>query len=242
MTYGVDRCRALLSSQTLTAKVLPLQRVETFLDRSKSPAEWGMEWRAYIVSFCAVADTALQWLHYGHNGSGVAIGFDAELIEVKPFDLFPVLYDMGQQDALLRDILVTIDDLLVKLVPTVPPQDRDLLVLMASDLAANHVWMVAPRMKHPAFKGEQEWRLVTYEPRGKGVPPGFGVNMPVDFRTVAGRVVPYKKFKFEKLPALEIVLGASSPIQDNDQALAVLMEESIATHLPVSRSSVTVRP
>jgi hypothetical protein len=55
-------------------------------------------------------------------------------------------------------------------------------------------------------------------------------------------VVPYKEIVFESLPVTELILGASSPMQIDDQALAVLMENTLGTMFPISRSSVSVRP
>jgi hypothetical protein len=54
--------------------------------------------------------------------------------------------------------------------------------------------------------------------------------------------VPYKEIKFEKLPVRVIELGASVPMKESEQALAVLMEETLGEAFPVSRSVVPVRP
>ena len=120
--------------------------------------------------------------------------------------------------------------------------DRDLVLRIASDWTANAIWMAAPRMKNVAFKSEQEWRLLTYEPFGAGVPQEMQVPMKTFFRCAAGRIVPYKKLEFAPLPVSEVILGNSSPMLVEEQALAVLMEESLGTHIPVARSRVTVRP
>ena len=243
MTYGVERGRTLLKHGGLKVSALPLGRVEVFLDRTKAPIEWGMEWRTYVTSFCEVADTAAVWLHYGRNGLGVAVGFDPSRMEQDPYDFFPVLYDKSEQDALLRDIVEATDRALVDALTTAKTSgERDVLVSLASDWTANAIWMAAPRMKDVAFESEQEWRLVTYEPFGPGVPEGFQTHLETFFRPVANRVVPYKKLRYDPLPATEIVLGHSSPMLDTETALAVLMEKSLKTRLPVSRSRVTVRP
>jgi hypothetical protein len=243
MIHGVERGRALLGSGTLNVKALPLGQVEIFLDRAKAPKEWATEWRTYVISLCEVADTAMHWLHYGRNGVGVAIGCDAARLEVKPFDLFPIIYDSAEQDAFLRNVIEAIDAALVDaLAPVNGSTERDLMVRLAADWTANAVWMAAPRMKNIAFRAEREWRLLTYEPFGPGVPKQMQVPMETFFRPVAGRVVPYKKLKYEALPVGEIILGRSSPMLNDEQALAVLMEESLGSRIPVVRSSVTVRP
>jgi serine/threonine protein kinase len=62
------------------------------------------------------------------------------------------------------------------------------------------------------------------------------------FRSTNSRVIPYKKVTFTELALREIVLGASSPMQEDEQALAVLMENTLGKTLIVSRSPVLVRP
>lgn len=242
MTCGVERGRALLKGGTLHSRALDLQQVETFLDRTKSPKEWQSDWRAYVISFCAVADTAMHWLHYGRKGLGVALGCDSAHLEQKPFELFPVLYEPNEQDAFLKSVIEAIDSELVNVLATAHVNERTFILRLAADWTAKAIWMAAPRIKDIAFKSEQEWRLLTYEPHGPGVPAQMQVQMPTFFRAVAERVVPYKKLAYEKLPVSEIILGKSSPMLDDEQALAVLMEETIGQHLSVIRSPVTVRP
>ena len=62
------------------------------------------------------------------------------------------------------------------------------------------------------------------------------------FRVTNGRIVPYEEIKFEKLPLRVIELGASSPMKESEQALAVLMENTLGKTFPVVRSAVPVRP
>jgi hypothetical protein len=61
------------------------------------------------------------------------------------------------------------------------------------------------------------------------------------FRSTSGRIVPFKEVEFEPLPITEIVLGMSAPMQTDEQALAVLMENTLERTCPVRRSTVAVR-
>jgi hypothetical protein len=47
---------------------------------------------------------------------------------------------------------------------------------------------------------------------------------------------------FEQLPLRVIELGASSPMKESEQALAMLMENTLGKTFPVVRSAVPVRP
>jgi hypothetical protein len=201
-------------------------------------------WRVYVVSFCDRSDTALHWLHYGHSGSGVAIGFNSVAIQKPPYELCPVLYNRARQDDWIGRIVKTVDDALdAALSLTQTSDDRELLRDVALDVLATHLWMVTPRMKNLVFEAENEWRLVTYVPKGNGVPmrdDPAGLN---DYRAASGRIVPYKKVAFDVLPVTEIVVGASAPIQQDRDALRVLMEETLidCDQVKVSESAVPVR-
>ena len=234
--YGVTRARELISRDAVTLKVLSSSRVSELLDGS-------LRWHVYVISFCADTDTGLHWLHYGRSGLGMAIGFDSRLIEKEPFYLFPVLYREGEQDNLIKSIVETIDDSLTESMGQVSTEpERALLGDIAAELAANYLWMAAPRMKAPAFAAEREWRLITYDPVGHGDLKQASRVGETLFRSAGGRVVPYKDLTFERLPALSIVLGYSTPMNEDDVGLGVLMEEELGKRLPVRRSSATVRP
>jgi len=51
----------------------------------------------FVVSFCARCDKSGQWLHYGRDGGGVAIGFAPTLAEAVSYDLRRVAYGIDSQ-------------------------------------------------------------------------------------------------------------------------------------------------
>jgi len=230
-------------------RVLAREVVDAFATKSLDPGRFEsavtkQTWRVYVVSFCQNADTALHWLHYGRSGSGVAIGFNSSAIQMAPYELCPVLYNRDRQVQWIESVIETVDQALrAALSLTSSSGDRELLSELAVDLLATNLWMVTPRMKSGAFAAEQEWRLVTYVPRGTGVPVGHDPSGPTKFRATGSRIVPYKKVVFGTLPIREIVLGSSSPMQQDPGALRVLLEECVAdsSEVTVSESKVLVR-
>lgn len=200
-------------------------------------------WRVYVVSFCANADTALHWLHYGRSGSGVAIAFNSAAIEKPPYELCPVLYERDRQVEWIRAVVKTVDDALGPAIElTSAPEDHELLSQLAIDLLATNLWMVTPRIKSVAFSAEDEWRLITYVPRGTGVPLVHDPSGPTKFRATGGRIVPYKEVVFDVLPVREVVVGSSAPILQDPAALNVLLEENVpdSDQIKVSESTVLV--
>ena len=200
------------------------------------------ESRAYIVSFCGNLNLAGQWLHYGRAGAGVAVGFYPERLTQPPYDLFRIVYRQEAQVEAIRTIIRTIDECLGELLPTIVEEgQRDRLKKVAADLAADHLWMASPKLKHPSFEAEEEWRLIAYELRGPGAPHGPGPAGETHFRASAGRVVPFKKLSFEALPAFEVILGSSCPMGPDDLGVLVVMEERLGARLTVRVSDVPVR-
>jgi hypothetical protein len=93
--HCVSRITKMVDNKELDVVHLPLDRVMEML-RTR------VAWRSYVVAFCNREDTALHWLHYGHSGSGVAIGFEPRKLDVRPYLLYPVLYEEDEQDALIK--------------------------------------------------------------------------------------------------------------------------------------------
>lgn len=235
VTYGVSLACTLFQNRIVTAASFSLDRMKNLLDERS-------EFRAYVTSFCASTATALHWLHYGHSGSGIAVGFYSEAIQKRPFYLFPVVYEKEQQVTLIRSIVGAIDRSLAEFLPGLADEsERKRLIDVAAETTADHLWMAAPRMKHLAFAAEQEWRLIAYDPKGPGVPRGQGTSGDTFFRSTAGRVVPYKKLTFDVLPAFEVVLGSSCPMTQDELAILVLMEECLGGRLTVLQSTVPIR-
>ena len=50
-----------------------------------------------VVSLSEAKDESFHWLHYARGGDGYVLGFRAANLEVAPFTLHPVEYDLGRQ-------------------------------------------------------------------------------------------------------------------------------------------------
>jgi hypothetical protein len=248
--YGIEYAQALVRDSKISAEHFPLERIDNRV------RQWATHSRVYTVSFCQNLNLAGQWLHYGKAGSGVAVGFYANRLTSgrsttgkTPFGLYEVLYSEVQQTDAIHTIVSTIDASLSSLFPTLHNDvEKQELREVAADLAATNIWMVAPRLKHPSFKAEEEWRLIAYEPRGPGAPRDgtAGLQLPpatgeTRYRSSAGRVVPYKTISFDPLPVFEVVLGRSCPMQEKDLGILVLMEDTLGVRLSVRMSDVPVR-
>jgi hypothetical protein len=106
----------------------------------------------HVCSFSTERDQLSQWRAYCHDGSGFSIGFDPkvlqELAQGQDFTLEECTYDSNDHDASIRALIDVILALGTEKSHT--PQPTFLTGFMS----------VAPRMKHPSFAEEREWRLV----------------------------------------------------------------------------------
>jgi hypothetical protein len=240
VSYGLGRARQLIQRGGAPGDAAFLRTIERFLDPQNSPGAFRLEWRTFIISFCARADLALQWLHYGRAGSGVALAFDANRIQKKPFDLVQVLYDEGRQDLLIRSIITAASDCIQQHVGGLSQSEVQGLEAVAAHLTAQRIWMAAPRLKSHAFSDEREWRLITYDLIGARVPGTPDSQLPTRYRIVARRVVPYLELGYETLPVAEVILGADVSMQPQDPGLTMLIENTKAG-MPITQSQVPVR-
>ena len=198
-----------------------------------------LEWRPFVLSFCDSADSAVHWLHYGRGGTGYALAFDPRLIEQAPFDLYGVIYDPARQSAaiqsLVRVMFATTQELRAA---AASPE----LSEIAAHMTATYLRALAVRFKHPSFRAEGEWRLITHDLLIDGQPVEDGIPLDTLYRTVAGRIVPYKEYSPTGFDPSRLVMGASAAMTAHDRGLAQLLEAAGCATLRVSRSAVAVRP
>ena len=235
VTYGLDLARELFRNETVSATNFTFDSVEKLL------ATKAAESRAYIISFCQNLSLAGQWLHYGRSGSGVAVGFYPRKLKHAPYELFPIVYEEPEQIDVIGRIVRSMDALLGQLLSTIDAEPQERLVSAAATIVADTLWKTFPKLKHPSFAAEHEWRLIAYETGGPVGPDDERPTGETYFRASAGRVVPYKKVVFEDFPAFEVVLGASCPMRPADLGVLVLMEEKLGAKLTVRMSDVPVR-
>jgi hypothetical protein len=200
------------------------------------------DFRAYVASFCA-ADNAIHWSHYGRSGTGVALGFDSQLLETKFFALYRIVYDREEQDRLLVDILDRVTRVLETWLPRLTESSREVFANTIAAMCHGYLRLAAPLFKNAAFRSENEWRLVSrerWDPDEKEDPARRTGQ--TKFRSSAGRIVPYKEVTYQSIPLTQLVLGHSTPMAETEQALAVLFEDAFKRAIPVTRSQVQLRP
>jgi hypothetical protein len=152
----------------------------------------------FCTCFSEDPDSRSQWLEYADDGHGFAIGFDPTAFDLKrrgperDFELKPVIYDESEQEQMAEELIRHLRE------------------------RGHNTWWQAPLCKNPAFKNEEEWRLVCRDDPGDAL----------DFRDRAGRqLIPFIRFPFdpEKQPIREIWLGPRNKSQRNVDAVVQLL-------------------
>ncbi len=185
-----------------------------------------------VVSMCETASYSEQWLHYGRDGCGVALGFDAETLRPEHLELIKVDYLPTTQDQSIDRLLLVAQTGL----QAVSASERTILAHKCAE------WLkyLAPTMKHNSFVHEMEWRFMSTQVLINGralLDENEGLKL--RWRDDSGRLVGYVEMPFETAHLQEIVLGYSAAT-DVDAVRA--FGDSLGFRARVIRSEVPVRP
>lgn len=189
--------------------------------------------RKFLCCFSEDGDTLSQWRAYGANGSGFAIGFNPEKLEVvkdiptssspdkKTKYLVKVCYDEDEQSEFITTCVST---------------DKN-----AADYTEfGTAWLLAHTsiaMKHYAFQEEKEWRIV-YSPTF--IEKNYdNVTNSVYFRASNRGVVPYftHRFPFEALT--QVVIGPTN--QTTEEDLELFLGNFFFKDVDIVRAAATYR-
>jgi hypothetical protein len=152
----------------------------------------------FVASFCEDRDLLSQWRGYG-SGAGYSVGFPSSVLrwvaarsennDRGACTLRKVKYSLDQQKPMIRTRIAVLNEILEPMAEGLEPTYDDewpRLVLLQNQIAASFHPTLA-LMKHVAFEGEKEWRLV----RTLWKPPVPTADWSVQFRIIGGRLAPY---------------------------------------------------
>ena len=165
----------------------------------------------FASSFRANGNLLSQWRGYSALGKGVSIGFDPDYLmacaKSQSFQLGQCVYDPDIQQALITKMIESVECLAEEYGENLDETQRpaansyfDIFERVESDLLR-----IAALLKHPSFREEEEWRIVS---------PVLSdyVSTPVKFREGTSMLVPYVEFKLglgndEPIKLEHVVLG-----------------------------------
>lgn len=194
----------------------------------------------FVSCLSLEGDSLDQWCKYADDGSGYAIGFDANLLKKYPLSLLSVLYDFESQVKEMMDALVTIHSS----DPSFPLKGEAF-----NDVAFLATFMTA--LKHPSFVSEKEVRCVRavnlvkagegYKFHDYGGIYNNKTEVPgekVRFLSGKSGLTAYLDIPYiisgEQSPIVEVVIGPKNRINDGNVFLFLASVDQ--THVNLRRS------
>ncbi len=156
----------------------------------------------FVSSFTANGNILSQWRGYCQQGKGVSIGFNAECIcasaEKQSFQVGKCIYEYAKQLELASQIISAIEALAEQLGEADkskkhPSQSYHHVF----ETAEADILRIASLLKHPSFKEEDEWRVVS------PVLTNY-VTSPISYREGMSMFVPYVEFKLSRAARVEL--------------------------------------
>ena len=151
----------------------------------------------FAASFRANGNLLSQWRGYSRLGKGVSIGFDPEYIlrcaERQSFQIGRCIYSCEQQARLISQVVDAVETLAAEhgssgTTGTGTGGVDDSSYHTVFKQIESDLLRIAAILKHPSFREEEEWRIVS------PVITDY-VEAPVLFREGASMLVPYIRFK-----------------------------------------------
>jgi len=167
----------------------------------------GKNWSLYSISFCGTKDLLGQWRGYGGTG-GYAVGIKLSALlkeNGKRFALHRMMYEEQEQRNTIDGLVSKASELFEG---HANDQNKDYLL----NEVGTRLVMSIFNLKHPSFRGEDEWRIVMLESFDN---PDY----PVQFRIAGARIVPYVKFHFDADWIDQVVLGPTVAAHPNERAI-----------------------
>jgi hypothetical protein len=156
------------------------------------------------ASFRSNGNLLSQWRGYSSVGKGVSIGFNPNYILTcargQSFQLGKCIYDASEQEPLIEQVVNAVETLAANQGENTDESRRhpsqsyyDVFEVIESDLLR-----IAAILKHPSFKEEEEWRIVS---------PVLSdyVMSPVLFREGTSMLVPYLEIRLS--PGHDVPIG-----------------------------------
>jgi hypothetical protein len=170
----------------------------------------------YLTCFCKEPDLLSQWRAYSTSGGGYALEVEpSSFLSLPGLRMIEVIYDRRQQESHVHRLLRTALETMEANAKALEPKDADTLAFAFVQMIIVHLWEFFISVKDPAFREEQEWRLVwTSSER---------FDDALRFRRSGGLLVPFVELDVcapdgdmaGRLPVTNVVMG---PTVSNDLA------------------------
>lgn len=145
----------------------------------------------FAASFRASGNLLSQWRGYSRPGKGVSLGFSPDYLlpcaDRQSFEIGRCIYDSEQQGLLIRQVMDAVESLADAHGVDGDGRSSENSYLTIFQEIESDLLRIAAILKHPSFREEEEWRLVS------PVVTDY-LEAPVLFREGTSMLVPYIQF------------------------------------------------
>lgn len=179
------------------------------------------------ASFRSHGNLLSQWRGYSLPGKGVSLGFCPEYIlrcaARQGFMIGKCIYEPARQRTLIRQVIDAVEQLAAdRGGDSLPAAERSVLYREAFGAMETDLLRIAAILKHPSFREEKEWRIVS---------PVLAntAEAPIRFREGHAMLVPYIEFdlSLEDGPLVmdHLYLGPTANISISMNSLQMFLEQ-----------------
>lgn len=200
----------------------------------------------YISCFSKSSDLLSQWRAYADDGMGVAIGFDLDML-ASADNIF--VREIIYADDVVQEECESTLEIVADSMPTVLSEYKAFNREEQIDIILNELIAELARFKNPAFKEEEEVRLIYCEDlkfekildeAGAFERPFVWKKLEHDFRTVgANNITEFVKLKYESSCIKDICIGPKCLLSEED--VKNIFQSLIGTAPTVSYSKSSYR-
>jgi hypothetical protein len=179
------------------------------------------------ASFRSHGNLLSQWRGYSAPGKGVSLGFCPDYIlrcaERQGFMIGKCIYEPARQRSLIRQVVDAVERLADAAVAGRPAAERNASYREAFAATEADLLRIAAILKHPSFREEKEWRIVS---------PVIAntAEAPIRFREGHAMLVPYIEFNLSlegKPPVMDhLYLGPTANINISMNSLKMFLERN----------------
>ncbi len=202
------------------------------------PLSWNRS--LFAACFCENGDSLGQWRAYAGPRGGYAVGLRTSMLSPRysGVALRRVIYDPERQQQLVAGLL----DRAILLLRQVHGQGANVIPIILEFLGDHAAELIAS-FKQPAFRDDQEWRLVVVADTAY---PGETLAH-VKFRRAGGHIVPYVELDVSPRvgggvsPLAEVICGPLERADLSARAIQLLLKKGAVSGARVRPSALALR-
>lgn len=175
------------------------------LDFENDPKIFKGTGRVYIISFSRDDDSIPMWSTYGNSGDGIALGFDASVLETSLGNIVPCLYSDKDVQTYLMKVLTKLEEYNS---PEYTQGDMSALSFLLGYVTCSMI----PQLKNDFYRYEKEIRFCSRQ------------EVNIGYRYRKNLTIPYSLQYLPRIALKKIILGPDLNFEKTKQSIHEYIE------------------